>query len=192
MAPATAFLLPLLSSVILLAAAMSVRASPPGPVVTCRSGNSNCTVTNAYGTFPDRSTCLVASVAYPGTEQELQAAVSVAAAKGQHMKALSAYSHSIPKLSCPCGPAGRGLVISTVRLNRTVTLQLESMFKRSIKNKVIPDVAFENSISSFTTAAPYSDNIWYPSQAKVIYRDDFKLPISAPGTGLNDFIGLRA
>ncbi|KAG6507459.1 hypothetical protein ZIOFF_032804 [Zingiber officinale] len=306
MAPATAFLLPLLSSVILLSAVVAVRASPPGPVVTCRSGNSNCTVTNAYGAFPDRSTCLVASVAYPGTEQELLAAVSAAAAKGQHMKALSAYSHSIPKLSCPGGPAGRGLVISTVRLNRTVssdparfrmtfeggiklrelldaaasrgmalphspywegvtlggllstgshgssafgkgsavheyvvgmrlvvptaepvadtgyyakvvslgeddrdllaakvslgvlgvisqvTLQLEPMFKRSVTNRVVPDVAFENSISSFAATTPYGDIIWYPSQAVVVYRDDFKLPVSTPGTGLNDFIGFRA
>lgn len=69
---------------------------------------------------------------------------------------------------------------------------MEPMFKRSVTNRVVPDVAFENSISSFAATTPYGDIIWYPSQAVVVYRDDFKLPVSATGTGLNDFIGFRA
>ncbi|WOK99201.1 L-gulonolactone oxidase 2-like isoform X2 [Canna indica] len=292
-----------------------VRGSPPGPVVVCRSGNSDCNVTNAYGTFPDRSTCAVAAVAFPATEQELLLAVSDASAKKQHMKAVTVYAHSMPKLSCPGGPSGQGLVISTARLNRTVnvdvararmtfdagitlralldaaaasglalphspywqgvtlggllstgshgssvfgkgsavheyvvgmrlvvpspvavdgyyakiislgeelgrgavgcqgfsrrswsylaeptnnsntqvTLQLEPMFKRSITNRIVSDdIDFEQNISSFAAATPYGDIIWYPSQAKVIYRDDFKLPITTKGRGLNDFLGFQA
>ncbi|WOK99202.1 L-gulonolactone oxidase 2-like isoform X1 [Canna indica] len=281
-----------------------VRGSPPGPVVVCRSGNANCTVTNAYGAFPDRSTCTVAAVTYPSTEQELLIAVSGASAKKQHMKAVTVYAHSMPKLTCPGGPGGQGLVISTSRLNRTVsvdvalarmtfeagitlralldaaaasglalphspywqgvtlggllstgshgssafgkgsavheyvvgmrlvvpspvavdgyyakiisldeedeellaakvslgvlgvisqvTLQLEPMFKRSVTNRIVTDVAFEQTISSFAATTPYGDIIWYPSQAKVVYRDDFKLPITSQGQGLNDFLGFRA
>lgn len=100
------------------------RASPPEPVVKCSSGNTNCTVSNSYGAFPDRSTCRVAAVAYPSNESELLLAVSNAAIKKQHMKVVTVYSHSIPKLSCPGGPAGAGLVISTERLNKVVSVDL--------------------------------------------------------------------
>lgn len=102
----------------------TVYGSSPGPIVTCATGNTNCNVTNAYGAFPDRSTCQVAAVAYPSNESELLLAVSNAAAKKQHMKVVTVYSHSIPKLSCPGGPAGAGLVISTERLNKVVGVDL--------------------------------------------------------------------
>lgn len=106
---------------LLLAIAGEVSSSPPGPVVTCRNkNNTNCTVTNGYGTFPDRTTCRVAAVVYPSNETELLAAVSAAASKKQKMKAVTVYAHSMPKLSCPGGPGGEGLAISTSRLNRTV------------------------------------------------------------------------
>ncbi|CAL9766615.1 unnamed protein product [Musa acuminata subsp. burmannicoides] len=278
-----------------------VQGSPPGPVVRCRSGNTNCTVTNGYGAFPDRSTCHVAAVAYPSTEQELLLAVSDATEKQQHMKAVTIYSHSIPKLSCPGGPSGQGLVISTQLLNRSVsvdmatsrmtfeagitlralldaaaarglalphspywqgitlggllstgshgssvfgkgsavheyvvgmrlvvpspvpvngyyakivnlgednpdllaakvslgvlgvisqvTLQLEPMFKRSITNRVVSDVGFEQTISSYAVATYYGDISWYPSQRRVVYRDDIKVPITTKGKGVNDYLG---
>lgn len=110
--------------------ALSLRAavygSPPGSVVSCAAGNTNCTVTNSYGSFPDRSTCRVAAVARPSNEGELLAAVSSAVVKRQHMKAVTVYSHSIPKLSCPGGPAGAGLAISTDLLNKVVSVDLAS------------------------------------------------------------------
>ena len=97
-------------------------ASPPEPVVHCSTGTADCNVTNVYATFPDRSVCQVASAAYPCTEHELLLTVSAAASKNQHMKVVTAYSHSIPKLSCPGGPGGAGLVISSERLNKVVSV----------------------------------------------------------------------
>ncbi|MQL77051.1 hypothetical protein Taro_009435, partial [Colocasia esculenta] len=105
-----------------LALILCVHGSPPEPVVKCKSGNADCIVTNGYGTFPDRSICQVAGVAYPMTEDEVLAAVSDAARKKQHMKVVTTYAHSIPKLSCPGGPDGAGLVISTQKLNRVVAV----------------------------------------------------------------------
>ncbi|KAG6484706.1 hypothetical protein ZIOFF_053229 [Zingiber officinale] len=297
--------LPALFHLLMLHLLLVVQGSPPGPVVLCQSGNTNCTLTNAYGAFPDRSTCHVTAVSYPSTEEELLRAVSDAAVKRHRVKVVTVYSHSIPKLSCPAGPDGRpGLLISTQRLNRTVstdaygarmtfeagitlrslldaaaargmalphspywegvtlggllstgshgssavgkgsavheyvvgmrlvvpsavpsadgyyakivslgehhpdllaakvslgvlgvisqvTLQLEPMFKRSVTNRVVSDATFEQSISSFAATTPYGDIIWYPSQAIVVYRDDFKLPVTAKGKGRNDFIGFR-
>lgn len=72
-----------------------------------------------------------------------------------------------------------------------VTLQLEPTFKRSVTNRVERDIGFERTISTFAAATEFGDIIWYPAQAKVTYRDDVRLPISASGEGTNDFIGFR-
>ncbi|XP_068641847.1 probable L-gulonolactone oxidase 6 [Aristolochia californica] len=282
----------------------SVSCSPPGPVVTCSSGNNNCTVTNGNGAFPDRSICMVASVAYPSNETQLLEVVSNASKKKQKMKAVTVYSHSIPKLSCPGGPSGAGLVISTMRMNKTVnvdtrtgrmtveagiklrslidsaalyglavphspywqgmtlgglistgshgsslfgkgsavheyvvgmrllvpssepvdgfyarivnlgeddpdilaakvslgvlgvisqvTLQLEPMFKRNLTNRVEKDKGFEGNITSFGATTQHGDITWYPSMGEVVYRDDFRVPVTTPGKGENDFTGFRS
>jgi FAD/FMN-containing dehydrogenase len=68
-------------------------------------------VTNAYGAFPERSTCRAAAAALPASDDELLAVVANASAAGTRMKLATRFSHSVPKLPCP--GSDRGLIIST-------------------------------------------------------------------------------
>ncbi|XP_044395724.1 L-gulonolactone oxidase 2-like [Triticum aestivum] len=96
--------------------------SPPPDPVICTHGTSNCTIANTYGSFTDRTICRAAKVTYPGTEQELFAAVAAVVSTKQKVKVATKHSHSIPKLACPGGD--EGTLISTARLNRTVCIDV--------------------------------------------------------------------
>lgn len=111
----------------LLMACITVSSSPPDDPVRCASAksNSNCTVTNSYGAFPDRSTCRVGEVVFPRSEEEVVSAVAAATKAGRKMKVVTRYSHSIPKLVCPDGDDG--LLISTKSLNRVLKVDAGSM-----------------------------------------------------------------
>eukprot|EP00253_Pinus_taeda_P031360 PITA_31360 len=276
-----------------------VKSSPPGPVVKCSDGSTNCTVSNGYGVFPDRSTCRAAQVVYPSTEEQLVAYVAEAVQKNQKMRVVTRYAHSIPKLVCPAGDAG--LIISTLNLDHLVsvnkrsmtmtfesgvtlkdlidaaaneglalphspywlgvtlggmlgtgahgsslfgkgsavhelvvgmrlvvpasedegyakvvslneadedlnalkvslgvlgvisqvTLQLQTMFKRSITNVEQDDIDLENRIAQFGLEHEFADVTWQPAQRKVVYRVDDRVPVNTSGNGVNDFIGFR-
>ncbi|XVE73636.1 hypothetical protein DITRI_Ditri11bG0134400 [Diplodiscus trichospermus] len=102
-----------------------VSCSPPQEPVKCSSKNSNCTITNSYGTFADRAVCRAGNVAYPTTEQELVSIVSAATEAKRKMKVVTRFSHSIPKLVCPDGQDG--LLISTKYLNHVLKIDREAM-----------------------------------------------------------------
>ncbi|KAF3973376.1 hypothetical protein CMV_003201 [Castanea mollissima] len=97
---------------------------PPEDHIKCSSKNRDCTITNSYGIFPDRSTCRAAEVAYPSTEEELISIVAKATENKRKMKVATRYSHSIPKLVCPDGEDG--LLISTKYLNHVLKIDAEA------------------------------------------------------------------
>ncbi|KAJ4804628.1 L-gulonolactone oxidase [Rhynchospora pubera] len=118
------------SSILLLTAAilllflfpdLSTPSPPPSPV-NCTNGiTNNCTVTNAYGMFPDRSTCHALKVVYPTSEQELLQFVANATASKTKMKVVTRFSHSIPKLSCPeSGVTVKALIEATAEANLVI------------------------------------------------------------------------
>lgn len=72
-----------------------------------------------------------------------------------------------------------------------MTLQLVPMFKRWISYRVAEDTDFEHNIANYALSTYYGDIGWYPSQGIVVYRDDMKLPVSAPGEGVNDFVACQ-
>lgn len=112
--------------------------SPPPDPVNCMHGTSNCTITNTYGSFTDRTICRAAKVTYPGTEQELVAAVAAVASTKQKVKVATKHSHSIPKLACPGGDDG--MIISTARLNRTVCIDVAKRLMTVESGMVLRDL----------------------------------------------------
>ncbi|XP_068331242.1 probable L-gulonolactone oxidase 6 [Pyrus communis] len=99
--------------------------TPPEDHINCSSSsNTNCTITNSYGIFPDRSMCRAGTVAYPSNEEELISVVANATKNKTKMKVATRYSHSIPKLVCPSEEDG--LIISTKHLSRVVEIDAEA------------------------------------------------------------------
>ncbi|KAK9910099.1 hypothetical protein M0R45_034074 [Rubus argutus] len=94
--------------------------------IKCSSANNtNCTITNSYGIFPDRTVCKATSVSYPTTEEELVSIVANATRNKRNVKVATRYSHSIPKLVCP--RREDGLIISTNNLNHVVKVDVEEL-----------------------------------------------------------------
>ncbi|OVA04727.1 FAD linked oxidase [Macleaya cordata] len=112
--------------IIIFVLVCTVTCIPPEDPINCSSwGTSNCTITNSYGAFPDRSVCKVAHVVYPKTEQELLSAVAMASKNKIKVKVATRYGHGTPKLVCPDGHDG--LVISTRNLNRVLKIDKSTM-----------------------------------------------------------------
>uniref|UniRef100_M1BQX1 L-gulonolactone oxidase n=2 Tax=Solanum tuberosum TaxID=4113 RepID=M1BQX1_SOLTU len=73
-----------------------------------------------------------------------------------------------------------------------VTLKLERVFKRSITFSERDDSNLGEDAVTFGRQHEFADFTWYPSQRKVIYRIDDRVPNGTPGNALNDFIGFRS
>ncbi|KAJ7963437.1 L-gulonolactone oxidase [Quillaja saponaria] len=99
--------------------------SPPEDPIKCSSKNTNCTITNYNGMFPDRSVCRAAEALYPTTEEELISVVATATRNKRKMKVATHSSHSMPKLVCLDGQDG--LLLSTKYLNHTLKINVEAM-----------------------------------------------------------------
>ncbi|OIW08479.1 hypothetical protein TanjilG_03155 [Lupinus angustifolius] len=112
------------STLIFLLFINEVISTPPEDPIKCLSKNTNCTITNANGIFPDRSTCKVGEVKYPTSEEELISVVASATKNKIKMKVATRFSHSIPKLVCPDGQ--KGLLISTNNLNKILKIDKEA------------------------------------------------------------------
>lgn len=104
-----------------------VNCIPPEDPIQCTGmvKTSNCTITNSYGAFPDRSICRAAKAVYPTSEADLISSVANATMAKRKMKVATRYSHSIPKLVCPDGDDG--VLISTKYLNRTLNIDVSAM-----------------------------------------------------------------
>ncbi|CAL9072344.1 unnamed protein product [Musa acuminata var. zebrina] len=133
-----------------------VNSSPPPDPVQCSSGTSDCTVTNAYGAFPDRSVCSAGDVVYPTSEAELVKAVAEAAASKRKMKVATRFAHSIPKLACPGG--SDGLIISTRDLNHIVSTDVAAMTITVESGVVLEDLIKAAAASGL--ALPYTPYWW--------------------------------
>ncbi|AES93614.2 D-arabinono-1,4-lactone oxidase-like protein [Medicago truncatula] len=99
-----------------------VISTPPADPIQCSSNNTNCTITNSNGVFPDRSICRASEVMYPTTEAELISIVALASKNNRKVKVATRFSHSIPKLACP---DDNGLLISTKNLNRVLKVDVK-------------------------------------------------------------------
>ncbi|MBA0805261.1 hypothetical protein Gohar_004787 [Gossypium harknessii] len=81
-----------------------VGCSPPGEPVKCSTKDSNCTVTNSYGAFPDQTVCRAGNVVYPTSEQELVFIVSAATEAQRKMKISDTFLSQHSQVSLPGRP----------------------------------------------------------------------------------------
>ena len=72
-----------------------------------------------------------------------------------------------------------------------VTFELQPMFKRSLTYVMRKDWDFGDQAVTFGEKHEFADFIWLPSQGKVVYRMDDRVPFKTSGDGLFDFFPFR-
>ncbi|KAG5251640.1 L-gulonolactone oxidase [Salix suchowensis] len=174
----------LLSTSCLLLVVFMVDCSPPENHIKCSSANTNCTITNSYGTFPDRSICQAANVAYPTTEEELISIVAEATRARRKVKVATRYSHSIPKLVCPDGQ--NGLLISTNYLNRTLEIDVQSM-TMSVESGVSLRQLI-NEAAKAGLALPYSPYWWGLTIGGLLSTGAHGSTLWGKGSAIHDYV----
>jgi L-gulonolactone oxidase len=73
-----------------------------------------------------------------------------------------------------------------------VTLALQPLFKRSVTFTERDDDDLADQVLKLGYQHEFADIAWYPGHRRAVYRMDDRLPLSAPGDGVLDFIGFRA
>ncbi|CAL5194943.1 unnamed protein product [Lathyrus oleraceus] len=136
-----------------------VISSPPADPIHCSDSNhnTNCTITNAIGMFPDRSICKASEVMYPTSEDELVSIVALASQRNRKMKVATRYSHSIPKLVC-LDDDYDGVLISTKNLNRVLKIDVEAMTMTVQSGVTLREII--NEAAKYEMALPYTPYWW--------------------------------
>ncbi|VVB03538.1 unnamed protein product [Arabis nemorensis] len=73
-----------------------------------------------------------------------------------------------------------------------VTFKLQPMFKRSITYVMENDSDFGDQAVTFGKKHEFADFVWLPSQGKVVYRKDDRVPVNTSGNGLYDYLPFRS
>ena len=74
----------------------------------------------------------------------------------------------------------------------TVTLQLQALFKRNLTLEYADtDAGLEDKIFQVADTVEFGDVTWFPSLHQVVYRIDQRASESAPGDGVNKFLGFQ-
>lgn len=162
-----------------------VSSSPPEDHIKCTApNNTNCTITNSYGAFPDRTICKAANTEYPTTEQELIAIVAKATQQKRKMKVATRYSHSIPKLVCPDGE--NGLLISTKKLDKVLEIDT-----KSLTMTVQSGVSFRQVINEGAKAGmalPYGPYWWGLTMGGMLSTGAHGSSVWGKGSAVHDYV----
>lgn len=86
---------------------------------------------------------------------------------------------------------GARLSLGTLGVISELTFVLQPMFKRSLSRPILKDEKWlDNEISRFLRDHEFADVIWLPFHRLVVFRRIDRVPIDAPGDGLNIGIGI--
>ncbi|KAI3989624.1 hypothetical protein MKX01_036233 [Papaver californicum] len=157
-----------------------IHSSPPENPIKCSSkNNSNCTITNYLGVFPDRAICKVSNAIYPKTEQELIAAV-----------AMASMNKTKVKLVCPDKSPNGNLLISTMNLNRTLSIDSSTMIMTVESGVLLRDVI--SNAAKVGLALPASPYWWGLTIGGMISTGAHGSTLWGNGSYVHDYvIGLR-
>ncbi|GMN42815.1 hypothetical protein TIFTF001_012017 [Ficus carica] len=174
----------LLSNVCLFLFFLAVRCAPEEPITCSSANNKNCTITNTYGAFPDRSVCRAGAVAYRTTEEELIDVIANATRRGLKIKAATRFSNSIPKLVCPGGEDG--LLISTKLLNRVLKINSEAMTMTVQSGVSLRELI--NAAAKAGLALPYTPYWWGLTVGGLLATGSHGSTLWGKGSSVPDYV----